>query len=405
LESTGFYYWFFELEFWFEIGRSEMKFAVKSLKFFYGFSFFMNLFVGMLFLGMPLFAIKLGADNLDLGILGTAGSLVYILFVPVSGWLSDRTRKNLQAGLSAIMFGVMVCLIPFMPRLFLLYPVMLGYFIALALVWPALESAMSHYASGKTLSRIAGWYNVSWCSGAMLGIYVAGYIYSRNSGLVFWLAGGLAILLGISFAGWFQVPERANNQGDALESGSVYFLYLSWLANGMSYFSLNLIRMIFPKLAVDLSISSSNLGLLLMLLNFSQALMFIVLNLTVRWHFKFWVLALAMVLNATGQFLVFFSEDMAGFGLGFFLIGAGAGISYSTSLYYAISLSASLAGSRSGWHEFYLGLGALLGPLLGGVSAQYLGARSPYALSAILAILLMLVQIFYFSIKAGSVRA
>jgi len=227
-----------------------MKLTVQNLNFFYGFGFFMNMFVGMLFLGMPLFAIKLGANNLDLGIIGTFGSLVYILFVPIAGALSDRFPKNLQAGLATILFGAMVCLIPFVPRLILLYPVILVYFIALALVWPALESAMSHYVSGKALSRTAGWYNVSWCSGAMLGIYFAGHIYAQKPGLVFWLAGGLAILLGLCFAGFFRVPERAGSDDTETETGPVYFLYLAWLANAMSYFSLIQIRNIFPKLAI-----------------------------------------------------------------------------------------------------------------------------------------------------------
>ncbi len=373
-----------------------MKFTVQSLKFFYVFTFFMNLFVGMLALGIPLLALSLGANNVTLGAIGTLGALAYILFVPLSGILSDRFPKNLQAGLAAILFGIMVSLFPSVPRLILIYPVAIGYYLALALLWPALESAMSHYVSGKALSAKAGWYNVSWCSGAMVGIYLAGWIYKIRPALVFWIAGGLGIILGAVFAGFFRVPAKRVESENGSEVGPIYYLYLYWLGNGAAYFSLNLIRNIFPKLAVDLGISSSNLGLLLLLLSFSQCLLFIVLNVTARWHFRLWPLVLAMLLVAAGLMAAFFSKTMPGFGLGFLLIGAGAGLTYSGSLYYAISLSSSLAGSRSGWHEFYLGLGGLAGPLLGGIFAQYLGVKSPYLIFALLVLMALLIQIVYF---------
>lgn len=379
-----------------------MNYKTQRLKFFYAFAFSVNFFVGMLSLAVPLLAIKLHANNLHLGLIGTVASLAYIITVPLAGILADRIPKNLQAGIFASIFGLLVCLLPRANNLLEIYLITTGYFISLAMVWPALESAMTHYASSKELSRIAGWYNVSWCTGAMLGIYLAGYLYAQKPHLVFWLPGILAIILGTAFASSFQPPARTSAPAEELKTGPVYFLYFAWLANGMAYFSLNQIRNIFPKLGLEMGISSANLGLLLMLLNFAQAFMFVLLNLSIRWHFRFWVLILAMLLNASGQLLVSLSDKMLGFGLAFFLIGVSAGISYSASLFYAISLSARLAGTRSGWHEFYLGFGALLGPLFGGLLAQYLSPRIPYLASAVLILLVLLAQIIYFARRASS---
>jgi len=139
-----------------------------------------------------------------------------------------------------------------------------------------------------------------------------------------------------------------------------------------------------------------------MFLSLSQCLMFLVLNITVRWHYRLWPLLMAMSSNLAGLIIVFFSEQMLGFGIGFFLIGACGGVSYSASLYYAISLSSRLAGSRSGWHEFYLGLGALLGPLMGGFFAQYISPRSPYAFSAGVVLIIIMMQVIYFRLRARS---
>jgi len=54
-------------------------------------------------------------------------------------------------------------------------------------------------------------------------------------------------------------------------------------------------------------------------------------------------------------------------------------MTYYSSLYYAVHLLKK-KGRGSGLHESILGGGAVLGPILGGVAAQYAGLRAPYFL-------------------------
>jgi len=373
---------------------------LKSLPFLYIFSFFSNLFVGMLGLALPLFALSLGAGNVALGTLGTTSSFVYIIAVPFSGWLADRVPKNLQAGAGVILFGATLCLIPFATKLSWIYPLVVSYVIGLALLWPSLESALGRFASGRALARSSGWYNVSWSSGATIGYLVSGFIYERSPSLVFWCAGGLAVFFGIMFSLFFRAPDHKEENIDAADSGPVHLLYISWFLNGTIYFVLNTIRFIFPKLAGDLGMSSADLGWLLLFLSLSQCLLLLLMNLTAIWHFKFWPMAVAMLVAAAGLLVVSLSHRMPGFALGFFLIGAAAGVTYSESLYYAVSLEKSIAGSRSGWHEFYLGFGGFSGPLIGGLLAQYLGPKTPYSVSAGLVLLMLLAMSLYFRAKS-----
>jgi len=377
-----------------------MKLNLKSLNFLYVFSFFSNMFAGMLGLALPLFALSLGAGNVALGTFGTTASLVYIIAVPFSGWLADRVPKNLQAGAGVALFGAALCLIPFVTRLNRLYPMVVCYVIGLALLWPSLESALGRFASGRALARSSGWYNVSWSSGATLGYLLSGFIYERSPSLVFWSAGGLAVFFGVMFSLFFRAPDHKDDSIGATDSGPIHMLYISWFLNGTIYFVLNTIRFIFPKLAEDLGMSSANLGWLLLFLSLSQCLLLLLMNLTAIWHFKFWPMALAMLAAAAGLVVVTFSHRMPGFALGFFLIGAAAGVTYSGSLYYAVSLEKSMAGSRSGWHEFYLGFGGFSGPLIGGILAQYLGPKTPYSVSAGLVLLMLLAMAFYFRAKS-----
>ena len=64
------------------------------------------------------------------------------------------------------------------------------------------------------------------------------------------------------------------------------------------------------------------------------------------------------------------------FALGLILIGMGSSVTHYSSLYYAVHLIKK-KGRGTGIHESIVGSGALLGPILGGIAAQYAGLR-PY---------------------------
>ena len=375
-----------------------MKFF-RTLTFLYLFTFFTNLTVGMLGIALPLFAISLGAGNITLGAIGTSASIVYVSAVLFTARLSDRIPKNLQSGAGAILFGITLCMFPFVPKLAWVFPLVFCYIIGLALIWPSLESALARFVTGKQLAMSSGWYNVSWSSGATIGYLLGGYVYAHGAGLVFRIAGGAAILLGAAFISLFRAPAEAKEPDKGFEPGPVYLLYLSWLANGMIYFILNIMRNIFPRLAAQLHFSSANLGYLLLSLSLAQCALFIILNLTAKWHFKFWPLIVALFTVIAGLMVVTFTNQFAGFAIGFLLIGAGAGMTYSASLYYAVGMESGVAGERSGWHEFYVGVGGFSGPLVGGLLAHFVGPKSPYAASAGLVLVVIAIQVYLYSKK------
>jgi MFS family permease len=87
----------------------------------------------------------------------------------------------------------------------------------------------------------------------------------------------------------------------------------------------------------------------------------------------------AQALGLVGISLIIVSSQPALFALAFAMIGLCCSVTYYSSLYYAVHLLKK-KGKGSGLHESILGGGAVLGPILGGVAAQYAGLRSPYAL-------------------------
>jgi MFS family permease len=62
------------------------------------------------------------------------------------------------------------------------------------------------------------------------------------------------------------------------------------------------------------------------------------------------------------------------YALGFALTGAGYGVAFTMSSYYALSLS-EIKGKGSGMMETLVGGGSLLGPLYGGAIGSALGPR------------------------------
>jgi len=372
-----------------------MEVLKKNLATIYSFAFFINLFFAMVLLGIPLYAIELEAGNIELGWLGSLGAFTYTISVPFSGWLADRFSKRWLSCGGAVIFGLAVLIAPFLHKLVFLYFIVFGYSLGQAFIWPAMESRLSQIVPKEKLSFIVGWYNLSWCLGFIFGPYLAGWIFERKTELVFWIAGlGGIVFSVLSLYSPAKPAVQGKRQTDSEDK--VYFLYLAWMANIMLYFVQGVLRNIFPKLATELGISSGRLGLLFLLMSLAQGLFFVILNLYPRWHFRLnWLLG-AQVLGILGLVIIVFSKGFSGFAPGFFLVGSASGISYFSSLYYAISLSEKLAGSRSGWHEFFIGAGALTGPILGGVFAEYVGAKSPYAFSIAFMIMMIFAQLIYY---------
>jgi MFS family permease len=78
-----------------------------------------------------------------------------------------------------------------------------------------------------------------------------------------------------------------------------------------------------------------------------------------------------------GLLIIFAAKEAFWFALALALVGLSASVTYYSSLLYAVRLSAQ-KGKGTGRHESILSMGALLGPLLGGLAAQATGLRTPY---------------------------
>ena len=128
-----------------------------------------------------------------------------------------------------------------------------------------------------------------------------------------------------------------------------------------------------------MNIPPQTIGLLLGFVGFALFTGFFLLRRTDRWLFSKSYLFGAQILAFAGISLIVVSNESTLFALAFFLCGLSCSVTYYSSLYYAVQLLKK-KGRGTGLHESILGGGAVLGPILGGVAAQYAGLRAPYLL-------------------------
>ena len=166
-------------------------------------------------------------------------------------------------------------------------------------------------------------------------------------------------------------------------AGAAEFLPLGLWANFVSWFCLANVQSLYPKLASSRGFSPQLIGCLLFMVGAAQSLFFLVLRSTRAWHFRYGPLVAVHAVAAGGMLVIFGASAVPPLAVAFALVGLGLGLSYYSSIFYSLCGDGG-AGRKSGIHELMVGSAFFLGPLAGGLCAQYLGLRAPFILCAAL---------------------
>jgi MFS family permease len=224
--------------------------------------------------------------------------------------------------------------------------------------------------------------NMAWTASHLIGPVISGFLFGLHPKIPFLFAAGLSsILFILSYQSIHDRPGIAKANEPVAETSSQTwrknFLYSVWIANFMSWFILGNARYQFPKLARELGSSPQTVGLLMGCLGFSLFSGFFFLRESDLWHFRRRYLFGAQALAAVGLLIITLSNSPLLFALALTLIGLSVSVTYYSSLLYAVRLSQQ-KGKGTGFHESILSIGALVGPMLGGLGAHFSGLRIPY---------------------------
>jgi MFS family permease len=372
------------------------RFQLKESRVIRVIPFAMDLVINLFFVAAPLKAIHLGANPVELGLIGTLMAACHIIFSTVSGRLSDRIGRRILIVTSPILFALTNVLMILASRVEAILGLALLNGIALGLFWSPFQAWVADTQSGRGLARDIGSFNMSWTVAHLTGPTISGFLFSLFSWLPFLFSAMLAtILILVTFA---SIENRRSALRSPIdlhpskeEPGPIGFLYAAWVANFTSWFILANARYQFPKLAWELSIGPLVIGLLIGFVGLAEFLTFFFLRMSGRWYFKKSPLFGAQLLGALGMAAMYWGKSELLFALAFLLIGICCGSTYYSSLYYTVLLQKK-KGMGTGLHESIVGSGALLGPILGGIAAQGFGLRAPYALAFFVLLLAMTVE-------------
>ncbi|MEA1964881.1 MAG: MFS transporter [Candidatus Aerophobetes bacterium] len=362
-------------------------------------TFLTTIALSTVYIAIPLFAIQLGADPLNLGGLGFTSNLCFICFCLLFGKLSDRWKRKNIILLGFVGYSLASFLLSFSSHLYQLFIFIAFLGISGAMFWPSLEAWLAE-RSGKRLLKQIAHFDVSWSMGAIIGPLIGGSIFQIFPRFPFYIAGFFYLAI---FFLILREPSKTEYKASSNSKKSSYkengdhatssfYLYLAWIATFASYFSLGILRYIFPKLFTEMGFTPLTLGILMSTIPASQALIFCILGQTSRWHYRLVPLLSAQLLIVFALILIFLSNSLPIFFLSFMFVGIGIGICSFSSLFYSVNTYRN-RGARAAIHEAFLGSGLLIGPLVGGIVAQIYNLKTPYLTAVLMIIVLILVEI------------
>ena len=344
--------------------------------------FGMDLVLSGYYLAAPLLLIEFKANPVELGLVGSITSAVHMSLAHRMGPLSDRFGRRRLILISPVLltFSCLFAAVTHHVEVILLLSALNG--LCLSLFWPPLQAWVADLQTKSGLARDIGTLNMAWTASYLIGPIISGFLFGFDPRLPFFFAATLSsVLFLLSYRSIHDRPGKVKGKEPVAETPSSpwhkNFLYSAWIANFMSWFILGNARFQFPKLARELGSGPQMVGLLIGCLGFSLFLGFFLLRESDLWHFRRRYLFGAQALAAGGLLMIYFASSPFFFALALILIGLSASVTYYSSLLYAIRLS-SQKGRGTGFHESILSIGALVGPILGGLGAHFLGLRIPY---------------------------
>ena len=352
----------------------------------------------------------LGLSSTFLGVLMAVTNGIFALLAIPCGRLSDRIERQyiLYAAcliLSVVSIGLALCRNS--GHLMSVFP---GIGISMALFFPAYEAWLAEQeGEGDLIQRIM-LFNLFWSIGMTLGPAFSSYLYGgANPFRPFYLAGIFAILTLVTI--WCSRIAKSDpsnlsvhtDESDSEPPEILYpplpvrmtYLHLARCANFVSWFALGVLRQLAPKLMLEMGIRPTIYGNLMLTLGSVQTLAFLVLGTgySTRWHYRFSPILIVQLLAILGFLGIGLTQHTILWAFAFAVISVSVAFSYFSSLYYGLDRHAD-KGNKSGWHEAILGVGIMLGPFLGGISADSsLGVQSPYLLCAVATAITILIEI------------
>jgi len=361
-------------------------------------SFLMDGGVACVMLVVQFRALQLGAPPLVSGLLGTAGFLLYVPVAIAAGHVCDRLGRRPVALVSCL-----ICVVTWAAmwrastagQLLVLSTI---WGAGLGLLWPPVQAWLGDLSGddSRLLNHNLGVFNAAWTAGLMVGPLAAGAAWEHWQVNAFLLPVGIASLglLAVVLTPAGRHHEASDVPPPRVEPSVVRaFMLMAWCAVIAATFARGTISAMFPRIGETLGYSPTLVGRIMFVIGAAQLIAFEMARLTSRWQYRRSPLVAAVVLTLLGQLMAQVTSSPWLFALSFALIGGATSLTFVSGITYALHLSAEGRGLRAGIHEAVVGAGLVIGPLVGGVVAQYVGLKAPFSAGAAVCGLVLVAQL------------
>jgi len=349
---------------------------------------------------VPIYAESLKASTLLVGVIGSAGGLVYSFLPFVAGILCDKMRRKVFIFASLALYSVACLLYSFSEDVSMLVFAKVLEWSSVAIFWPTVEALLADSGSLKleeTLRR----FNLSWGSAMVIGPVIGGSLitaWSIKAPFIF------ALLLSIIFSvlSLFAIKEPAKThelstqaKAEPKKDANKQYPLILGIASIFLFSSVDgIILTLFPAYATKLEISAFNIGWIVFAFGAARVVIFSQTNRIEAKIGKTGMLLFGTSLLGAASLLTAFSYTFPLYVLCFVFHGFGTGLAYAASIALVLGRWESTRGHAAGIFESMIGFGYFVGPLIGGVVSSYSDV-APYYFGFALSVIVFFVQLFF----------
>lgn len=360
-------------------------------------SFVFNLGGGIIAPALPLYARALGADYRDLGLIGASHGLAFAALTIPLGRASDRFGRRALLLLSAVAVGAAAACYLLSTHVLGLAAAKFLEAVGWAAFWPALQAWVAERSSGRAGAAMGVAYG-AYAAAFVIGTSAAGFVIEALG-----LRAPFAIYLGTAAAAIVLIPaltstRTADGHGPETTAPVLHaapadrhqaraFRLLAYGTGFVYVFGLGTVLAFLPAYAADRGLSSRAVGFLVSSYWLSRVMGSLVAGRLSDRLGRRAILLPAMLVTAVGGSLLAIPIGPNTLVMGSVGLGLAAGACAPTCIgLIADNVSAADRGIAMGLFEASCGVSILAAGLVGGFSAEALGAGTPYLLVTLLAL-------------------
>ena len=363
-------------------------------------SLIIQMLVGVTGITVPIYAERMEASPMLIGVIGATGGMIYSFIPLVSGILTEKFRRKPFLVTSTFLYGLVCILYTLTEKPRMLIPVKALEWFSIAVFWPSVETLLTDLAEER-LEETLRKFNLSWGFGTIIGPMIGGSlisIFEIKAPFIF----SSILSLSLSLLAAIVVKEKPRENMRHLRGKDEVVAEKGAFALAMAIVSILLFSIVggiifnlFPAYAADLGIPEYEIGAI-MLLNGVFRLIAFLKAYTIKSRIgSIFTFLFGSLMFASASSLTALSSTTILFSISFSAFGFGAGILYANSISLIFRRLSSIRGYASGVFESLIGAGYFLGSLAGGYVSEY-SPNAPYILGALIS---LAASIFYIAGK------